>query len=188
MHVGVISPTDLYILGSESPYGGLDQVESAFGNVTGKQVSQRLSTLLNTVWQASLAGTSITTETPTNLTAIAVANAGYASANTTVDTFLSNMVYVADKVWVGLIAATSIIILLCGIAGMVFKHVAEVPDILGYVSTMTRDNLYFEDPVGGDAMDGLERARVLKHVQVQIVDVEPWDKREYIAFRKVRSE
>ena len=55
MHVGVISPTDLYILGSESPYGGLDQVESAFGNVTGKQVSQRLSTLLNTVWQASLA-------------------------------------------------------------------------------------------------------------------------------------
>jgi hypothetical protein len=95
-------------------------------------------------------------------------------------------VYIADKVWVGLTAATSIILLLCGIAGMVFKYVDKVPDILGYVSTMTRDNPYFEDPVGGDAMDGLERARVLKHVQ--IVDVKPWDKRGYIALRRVRSE
>jgi hypothetical protein len=100
--------------------------------------------------------------------------------------FLSNPVYIADKVWVGLTAATSIILLLCGIAGMVFKYVDKVPDILGYVSTMTRDNPYFEDPVGGDAMDGLERARVLKHVQ--IVDVKPWDKRGYIALRRVRSE
>jgi len=95
-------------------------------------------------------------------------------------------VYIADKVWVGLTAATSIILLLCGIAGMVFKYVDKVPDILGYVSTMTRDNPYFEDPVGGDAMDGLERARVLKHVQ--IVDAKPWDKRGYIALRRVRSE
>jgi hypothetical protein len=39
MHVGVTSPTGMYILGSESPYGSLDQVKSAFGNVTGKQVS-----------------------------------------------------------------------------------------------------------------------------------------------------
>jgi len=186
MHDAVMSPTDLYILGSESPYGSLDQMKSAFGNVTGKQVSQRLSTLLNTMWQASLAGTSITT--PTNLTAIAAGDAGYTSANTTADTFLSNPVYVAEKVWVGLTAAISIILLLCGIAGMVFKYVAKVPDILGYVSTMTRENPYFEDPVGGDAMDGLERVRVLKHVQVQIVDVKPWDKRGYIAFRRARSE
>ena len=187
MHDGVMSPTDLYIAGSNSPYNSQEQVNSPFANVTGKQVSQRLSTLLNTAWQASLATTSIA-EAPTGLAAIAVSDGGYTSANTTADTFLSTPVYVADKVWVSLTAATSITLLLCGIAGMVLKYVAKVPDILGYVSTMTRENLYFEDPVGGDAMDGLERARVLKHVQVQIVDVKPWDKRGYIAFRRARSE
>jgi hypothetical protein len=187
-HDAMMSPTDQYLFGSDSPYDDLAKYKSDFGNVTGKQVSQRLSILLNTAWQASLLGVSVATQTPINLTAVAVGDAGHTYANTTADTFLSHPVYVARKVWVGLTATISVMLLLCGIAGMVFKYLTKAPDILGYVSTMTRENPYFEDPVGGDAMGGLERARVLKHVQVQIVDGKPWHDRGYVAFRRVRTE
>ena len=60
--------------------------------------------------------------------------------------------------------------------GMFFKYVAVAPDILGYVSTLISTNddsqqtwSALEAGTTFETMDGLDRARLLRDVNVQIV-------------------
>lgn len=66
----------------------------------------------------------------------------------------------------------------CAIASLVLRLFITAPDILGFVSSLTRDNPYFSDgslPVlqGGSIMSGPDRARAMRHIRVQIIDVRP---------------
>lgn len=170
-HAGYISPTDLYLAGSDLPFAPNQNISSLAG-VTADQVSRRLTTLVNTVWQASLATTAIATDVPANLTAVQTGEAGFFAANTTGVTHVSMPVYSANHVWVGLTATISILLLLCGLLGLFFKYAAAAPDILGYVSTLIRDDDSQPWPAsltGAETMDGLDRARLLRDVNVQIV-------------------
>jgi hypothetical protein len=142
---GDMSLTTMYVAGSDTPFYPYPQF---FGlenkNLTALDVSVQLATLLNTYWFSSLAVASVAREatgTTLNISAIEKGDdpffiASKATANTT----LTQTVYAADHVWVGISATVSIILLFCGVLGMIFKYTAVAPDILGYVSTMTRDN------------------------------------------------
>ena len=219
MHDAVISPTDAYIAGSDSPftpvspgYSDSQSTTSAYASVNGTAFALRFARLINTVWQSSMATTSIATHASTNLTALSQSATGWNTANTTADTVEYTSVYRADKVWVGLTLVVSFVLLGCGIAGMAFKYGTKAPDILGYVSTMTRDNLFFnvgseevrgegerdgmvgvdggrgrqeKEAKSGDRLDGLERARLLRRCKVQIADVKPWEEGGHVALRSV---
>lgn len=55
-HPGTVSPIDQYLLGSTKPLAaGSQPIAADFSGVTGQVFSERLTTILNTVWQASLA-------------------------------------------------------------------------------------------------------------------------------------
>lgn len=74
------------------------------------------------------------------------------------------------------------------IAGLILKYTATAPDILGYISTMTMDNPHISVPPEGNTLDGMERARYLQKVKVQLADVN-WDQLEgHLAFRSVENE
>lgn len=62
---------------------------------------------------------------------------------------------------------------ICAIAGLIFEYLCIGPNVLGYVSTTTRDNAYTPLPSGASAVDGLERARLLRNYRVQMADVNP---------------
>ena len=170
-HAGFISPTYLYLAGSDLPFAPNQNISSLAG-VTADQISRRLTTLVNTVWQASLATTAIATDVPSNLTAVQAGDAGFIAANTTAVTRVAMTVYSANHIWIGLTATISILLLLCGLLGMLFKYAAAAPDILGYVSTLVRDDESQPWPASvtdAQTMDGLDRARLLRNVNVQIV-------------------
>lgn len=189
---GETSPTALYVAGSDTPF---DPFQLASGltikNLTALDVSVRLATLLNTYWFSSLTVALVATEatgTTVNMTAIEKGDdLFFIAAKATANTALTQTVYAADHVWVGITAAVSIILLFCGVLGMFFKYAAVAPDILGYVSTMTRDNPYCEVEVGDyDGMlDGLERARLLKDVRLQIKDAKWWEETGHVALMTV---
>ena len=66
------------------------------------------------------------------------------------------------------------------------KYTATAPDILGYVSTLTRDNPFAPIiPEGGNNLRGLEQARLLSDLPVQIGDVNWEEEKGHIAFRSV---
>jgi hypothetical protein len=81
--------------------------------------------------------------------------------------------YVCEKHWLALLMAASFALLLSGIAGFWAKYTTIAPDILTHASSLTRDNPYIPLPPGGNTLDGVERARALKHVRVRLCDVQP---------------
>ncbi|KAL4770044.1 hypothetical protein BDW60DRAFT_209445 [Aspergillus nidulans var. acristatus] len=55
-------------------------------------------------------------------------------------------------------------------------------DILGYVSSLTRNNPYVPVPDGGSTLSGFERARLLRDMEVQILNVDERKDTGHIAF------
>jgi len=138
----------------------------------GKVFSQRLSALLNTVWQAALAPT-MTAITPSNnltlYTSSPLDQTHFAAKPTTALTSQPVTIYVSDRLWIGLLLVATIILQLCAIAGFYLKYTATAPDILGYVSKLTRDNPFTPlVPEGGNNLSGMEQARLLRDLPVQI--------------------
>ncbi|KAL2072546.1 hypothetical protein VTL71DRAFT_11889 [Oculimacula yallundae] len=75
-----------------------------------------------------------------------------------------------------LLVLSLFLICCCGLNIWLLMRIST-PDILGYVSTSTIENPYVliphTIPGAGSSMDGLERARLLKNMKVQIRDVQP---------------
>lgn len=191
LHDAVFAPTDLYMQGSTSPYEvGYNSV-SAFANVTGKVFSHRLSTLINTFWQASLAPTTTAVTPSNNLSIYAdssnISASPFAAKPTIADTARTIVIYQASRVWNGLLLVITLILQLCAIAGFYLKYKATTPDLLGYVSSLTRDNPFTLVPEGGNTLDGPERARLLRNLKVQIGDVKWEEEKGHIAFKTVES-
>lgn len=77
--------------------------------------------------------------------------------------------------------AASSVLLLCRICDAIVKHKARGPQILWHVSTMTRDNPFIDLPSRGCTLDGLDRARLLKDMEVKVQDVAAEDEVGHIA-------
>jgi hypothetical protein len=84
-----------------------------------------------------------------------------------------------------LLLLISALLLVAGLTSLILKRRTLAPDILGYTSTTTRDNQYFdlaEDSHPPSYLDGLERAKALRHTRVMIGDVRPDARVGHIAF------
>ena len=88
-------------------------------------------------------------------------------------------IYTCNRVWASNLVLASTVLLVFGIVGVVVNYRALGPDVLGYVSTTTRDNPYIPLAPGGGALSGMERARLLKDLRVKIDDAWSTDKEEY---------
>lgn len=73
-------------------------------------------------------------------------------------------------------------LLLSGICGAIAKDMTRGPTILGYVSTMTRDDPYIDLPPESCTLDCLKRTRLLKDVSARLQDFALDDAVGHIAF------
>lgn len=184
---GTVSPLDLYVRGFDNPYAPtLANTESiSYRNVSGLDFAKRLQSLINTGWQLGFQGAATAKKPAENETALTLSmnpgkyyvpdGVGYLVSAANATTLEKQEVFARNMIWITVTIIVSLILLLCGLMSMIFKCRTDSPDILGYVSSMTRDNPNFEQIPDGDKLDGLERARALRHLQVQIVDVKSWD-------------
>lgn len=62
-------------------------------------------------------------------------------------------VYSAGLVFVVILLLITLILLDCGVIVVVLKYTTTAPDVLGYVSSMTRDNPFIVVPEGGTALE-----------------------------------
>ncbi|KAK5946706.1 hypothetical protein PMZ80_000849 [Knufia obscura] len=197
-HPSSISPIDFYVSGSDTPFIASigSAAEISYDNVTGEQFAKRLQSLVNTGWQLGYQNQATAQKPPDNETALALSTnpstsslydggVGYTTTATTGTTTSRHDIFIANKAWVTVTVIVAFILLFCGIASMIFKYGSRSPDILGFVSSMTRDNPNFEQIPGGGKLDGLQRARVLRHVRVQIADVQPWDQDGHVTLRNL---
>lgn len=194
-HSGMVSPIDWYVSGSDTPFQ-LDyasETDVSYHDVSGAKFATRLGSLINTAYQSALQMAATAQPPSDNETALVLSlndttysdGVGYKTTYTSATTSLKEPRFIANKVWVTITLVIAFILLFCGILSIIFKYGTRSPDILGYVSSMTRDNPNFEHLPGGDKLDGLQRARALRHVRVQIADVRPWDDEGHITLRNL---
>ncbi|PGH13491.1 hypothetical protein AJ79_03621 [Helicocarpus griseus UAMH5409] len=154
-------------------------------------LSARLGVTLNTYWQASFA-------TKFRGTPLPETTAFYEEhSNCSPDVFPqwcfvptetsgvrhTGVIYRCNRAWLAVFMVISIVLQLLALASFVLKRITLAPDILGYVSSYTRDNPHAPlAETAGSFHDGLARTRLLKDVKVMLGDVKAAERVGHISF------
>jgi hypothetical protein len=103
------------------------------------------------------------------------------SSNVLLDTFHNPLPFPpfvlvsCNWVWFGILSFASTFLIICASLSIWLSHSLSTPDLMGYVSTMVQHNPHISDtgngPRSDNTLNGLERAKLLKRVRVQIRDV-----------------
>ncbi|ETN39780.1 uncharacterized protein HMPREF1541_06006 [Cyphellophora europaea CBS 101466] len=130
-----------------------------YSNVTAEQFSVRLGQLLNT-W--ILAGQVSADTMAYNLD----------HQNITASYSEGEPVYVCSWGWLVAYCVSILVMLAAALLTIWCAFHTNIPDVLSYCSSLTRDSRYFEYmPGGGSTMDGLQRARLMRDVEIKLGDV-----------------
>lgn len=73
--------------------------------------------------------------------------------------------------WIAVSYLSGSILVVAAIISFLLRRRTLAPDIFGYVSSLTRDNPHLTVANGGSTLSGIDRARALKNVKIQITDV-----------------
>jgi hypothetical protein len=156
-----------------------------------EDMSHRLTRFANTFWDASRWPVAMTRNDPfarSSMDAISgEPNALLTMTRTEALVTRPVLVYRTSIAWTICLVLCSTVLLLLGILSFALSFRIVVPDIFDYVSSFTRDNPYVSAPGGGSFVDGAERARLLRHVRVQLGDVEAGKEVGYITVRSVEG-
>lgn len=95
----------------------------------------------------------------------------FVGATTKATISITHQVFICNFAWLSLLLAATITILLTGIASLVLKRRTLGPEMFGFVTSMTYSNPFVKIPNGGSMLDAMERARLLKDVEVCVGDV-----------------
>ena len=148
-----------------------------------------MTRLLNAAWIAS--------QNPQQVSGVITTPiANYSSApfvlTNNVTATITNQIsgYKASWLWISLLLAVSSLLLVCAACNMILSAgFITGPEILGRVSTLTRDSVQFPRSAGvGSALDGWQRARALQHINIQLADVAPHSEVGRIAFTPAEDE
>ncbi|KAE9578500.1 hypothetical protein CGMCC3_g5423 [Colletotrichum fructicola] len=92
--------------------------------------------------------------------------------------------YRCNWMWFWLAVVVIVLLESLAIVNALLRFQTKVPDVFGYVSSLTIDNSYCKgkDMEQSSALDGLQRARALGHVRFQLADVNGGDVVGKIAF------
>ncbi|KAI9794119.1 MAG: hypothetical protein M1835_006800 [Candelina submexicana] len=149
-------------------------------------LERRLSLLFNTYWQASLAPWYLTGGATRNLS-LQQSTPSLQTIATPASIILSAEIYYCKRLWLGMLLLSSLVMLFCGIATVMLHYRVLAPDMLGHVSSLTRENRYTPLPPGGCALDGAARTRLLKNLRVRIEDVKWREGVGHITLSSVRG-
>lgn len=156
-------------------------------------LSRGLTILLNTFHQSTFATTALGGALPKDLAQDGQLAVVSNSDKNTIYTFNSTQanivqessaVYMTNWKWFIALLFSSLVLLVAAYAGLILKYITLAPDIIGFASSLTMLNPYFQTPTGSTTLHGLERAALLHNFPVQIGDVCADESVGTIAFAK----
>jgi hypothetical protein len=149
---------------------------SAKGPINITLAEKRLSLLYNTLWKASWVSKSAMSG---NLTAsleslderLNTASRKLLTTNSTV-VFEKDPVYALNIPWIVLYFISVTIMFAASIFSLVLHYRCHAPQVLGFVSSYTRDSTYFNDYQHSSCEDGIARTKRLGSIRVKLTDVQ----------------
>lgn len=178
--------TELYLNNTESPLV-LNPRSVMLTDISKRQLSHRLSQVLNTYYSASIVPGGMTGDLAGAFPPIKdPAQFDYfPHATRRVPAVISTHpydIYVLSAGWMAVFMISSISMFVAAVMSMAVGLRTMIPDVLGYASTMTRDSKYFRFPPGGSRLDGLARSRLLRDLVVRLGDVRSESEIGHVAF------
>ena len=134
--------------------------------------TQRFSLLFNTYWH-SFCNLQALTQTEIGLGFQAAMPENVMFNTAAIDMLLAGQHYQVNWAFLAVFVLCSCIALFAGVLAVVLKYHTLVPDVLGSVSSLTRDNPYTPVPGNGSTLAGTDFARHVMHMPVRFVDVQP---------------
>ncbi|KAH6900810.1 hypothetical protein B0T10DRAFT_504545 [Thelonectria olida] len=91
------------------------------------------------------------------------------SWNTTTPANVSRLVevYSVSRLWIWLCLASTVVLLIGGILSVFFNHLANGPEVLGYVSTAVRDSKFIDMPPETGRIGGTDLTMMKKDLRVR---------------------
>ncbi|KAI5456907.1 hypothetical protein BGZ63DRAFT_366165 [Mariannaea sp. PMI_226] len=187
----ISSPTDSYLAGYPQPYAG--DFKRDWGPINTTSFSSHLTTAFNTFWHATLVSfshTNVSFESIPPNTIMPKLNSGDEPFmnSTEARATTSYKVYRANRFWVAILLLTTCVLEMMAVIGLSLRFFIHGPDVLGFVSSMTRENKYVGLPPGGSGLGGPDRSKSLREVRVQLADVCPKDEIGYVALKAVSAD
>ena len=137
--------------------------------------SRNMEVAYNTFWQSTYGAAYLTGNLSSNLSTYDNISTSYElplyfnSSQASMVRF-DGREYHSNKAFGGILFIISFLLLCEAVASVALRITTLAPDILGYVSSLTRDNPYV-GVSGASHLDGLERARALQALMVTLGDV-----------------
>lgn len=91
----------------------------------------------------------------------------------TANKIIRGSVYTTSSAWLAVQLICSILLLVAGVASIIWDVQSISPDVLGFASGIARRSKYVDPPKNDTAATGPERARLLGQVLVMMQDVKP---------------
>lgn len=178
------SPTELWL---QQPDDVLVAMAlSNFSNLSAvplPMLSRNFEMLFNTYWQSTYGAQYLSGNLTTNMSAYDNIYEGLEISFNTSQAALTSRTgeqYECDMIFACLLLVISSILLLAGMASLILMSITLAPDILGFVSSYTRDNPFA--PVSQSSyLDGLERSKALNEMRIIVGDVKGELETGYIA-------
>jgi hypothetical protein len=106
----------------------------------------------------------------------------FIGATTTANVTSTQGIFVCNFAWLSLLLVASTVTLVTGAVALVLKRRTLGPELFGFVTSMTYENPWVKVPKGGTMLDAMERARLLKDIDVHVGDVCGEEEVGHIAF------
>ncbi|USP79247.1 hypothetical protein yc1106_06521 [Curvularia clavata] len=195
---GQASPTDNFVGGYVAPYNF--STPRDWRDVSDFDISRRLTQVFNSIRHTTVSPWSITNAEVFeplvcdegiigNITSVSTKNTAVNDCTHMVLTpaSISRLIrtYKSSPVWIALLLISSLVLFLLGLLSMFLQLHVSVPDVLGYVSTVTRNNPYTNLPSAATALEGTKRTHALQDMKIQLTDVRPYDEIGYLAIRTI---
>ena len=136
-HPGQATITERYLWDPETPFVRKDKFFLPIADLPIEVFTRRLALLLNTYWQAALASSYQTTGLPDDVASMKEWYTPHVKiANATITK--THGVWACSYLWLTIMLLSSIILVITAIVGAVLGFFTNTPDILGYVSSMTK--------------------------------------------------
>lgn len=158
--------------------------------VPGPVLGERLGRLFNSFWIPSLAPLQITGNIASaaefeNSTS---SNNGVFPHNQTEGVVaVLEQIYVCHNEWLAVLLISALVLFICAVVGTLLKNLTKGPMIFGHVSSLTRDNPFTPLLSGASALDGFDRARLMKKTRIRLGDAYPHDPVGHVALMVVND-
>ncbi|KAB8229002.1 uncharacterized protein BDW43DRAFT_322431 [Aspergillus alliaceus] len=178
-HAGTNTLTERFINDPANPLAA-DVKDNPLFKLPKQEFSERLTQIINTYYLGSISTMAITGNMSAASDRKRDPGPFVRFANGTLVTWEPYR-YVVSPGWMTVFVVSSVVMLVAAMYTAVIMHITNIPDILGYVSTLTRDNEHSSFPHGGSMLDGLERSHLLKDMPVRLGDVRAGEPNGYLA-------